>query len=715
MTQNKESARIPNSNPWVRPDQKTFFQLDDLMPEVAKQYQQLQKGKGAEIEDLSLRVDLVLNRREVDAKEVEKSGKYSFGKFYDTDELLGLSYQELQSYTSQLSNKDLNQLYGADKKSIQSVVEFLKRSGATKIDTSTVREQRTLSFEITSDKFLEAFTNGKLEFSSSIASFDYISRKSTAKSFLKAQGEGAKDFADAILGFTIGEASTEASNNDNDNNASQVDAASFLPSEVAKAYDFPGLSDDLAGAGARIGLTGTGGNQAMLNWQKSSAFRELMTSQGRDPDAVPQIQSLNPEIPDSGDSIEQMLDISILTSIAPGAQIIASTELASATDPAINYASYASLIYLKGDEAVDVISSSGQLGSETNYGSRALDELFMDAVLRGIPIVIAAGDRGTANPTGGLGGPLKPAIGRALPNQSTGSAAVLSVGGTAFSREFVTATGNSSDPAYVSSAEEQSTWNQLWTKPTLATLVLPADTPVAFAGNFTAAELITGKTQFFLAGSGLDQGLGSSGTWRKSSGLYAATYQRDNLTGEWIDTWRSYPDISMLSGGNASTSIANQRYSTGYLNGDDYDIMAVSGTSAAAPLTAALLAITASKLKQEHGDKAKLGFVNPLLYELYNSSSRDQALFDVPAGSNNANVYSTPESPEDWDGIYVAVFEPAQPGEAYTIYPLNGTGANGELDLSLSATGEGFDAATGLGSINGTAFLHHLLAAYANL
>ncbi|MDP4706960.1 MAG: hypothetical protein NWR94_01960, partial [Cyanobium sp. MAG_237] len=99
MTQNKESARIPNSNPWVRPDQKTFFQLDDLMPEVAKQYQQLQKGKGAEIEDLSLRVDLVLNRREVDAKEVEKSGKYSFGKFYDTDELLGLSYQELQSYT----------------------------------------------------------------------------------------------------------------------------------------------------------------------------------------------------------------------------------------------------------------------------------------------------------------------------------------------------------------------------------------------------------------------------------------------------------------------------------------------------------------------------------------------------------------------------------------------------------------------------------------
>ncbi|WP_438983530.1 S8 family serine peptidase [Vulcanococcus sp.] len=687
------------------------------MPEVAKQYKQLQKGKGAESENLNLRIDLVLNRREVDAKAVEKSGRYTFDKFYETDELLGLPYQELQTYTSQLSNKDLNQLYGADKKSIQSVTEFLKRSGATKIDTSTARQQRTLSFEITSDKFLKAFTNGKLEFSSSISSFDYISRKGTAKSFLKAQGEGAKDFADTILGFTIGEASTETQNrdkthNDDNDNDIQIDAASFLPSEVAKAYDFPGLSNDLAGTGARIGLTGTGGNQAMLNWQKSSAFRELMTLQGRDPDAVPQIQSLNPEIPDSGESIEQMLDISILTSIAPGAQIIASTEPASANDPAINYASYASLIYLKGDEAVDVISSSGQLGSETNYGSRALDELFMDAVLRGIPIVIAAGDRGTANPTGGLQGPLQPAIGRALPNQSTGSAAALSVGGTAFSREFVTATGNSSDPASVSSAEEQSTWNKLWTEPTL---VLPADTPVAFAGNFTAADLITGKTQFFYAGSGLDQGLGSSGTWRKSSGLYEATYQRDNLTGEWIDTWRSYPDISMLSGGNASTSIANQTYFTGYLNGDDYDITAVSGTSAAAPLTAALLAITASNLKQEYGNKAKLGFVNSLLYELYNSTSREQAFFDVPAGSNNANVYSTPKSPEDWDGIYVAVFEPTQPGAAYTLYPLNGTGANGELDLSLSASGEGFDAATGLGSINGTAFLQHLLAAYANL
>ena len=708
MTHKQQSARIPNSNPWVRPDQKTFFQLDDLMPEVAKQYKQLQKGKGAETEGLNLSVDLVLNRRKVDAKAIEKSGKYSFDKFYDTDKLLGLSYQELQAYTSELSNKDLNQLYGADRKSIQSVVEFLKRSGATKIDTSTALQQRTLGFEITLEKFLKAFTNGKLEFNSSISSFDYISREGTAKSFLKAQGEGAKDFADAILGFTIREASNQTDNHNKNSgidDTSQIEAAYFLPSEVAKAYDFPGLTDDLAGTGARIGLTGTGGNQAMLNWQNSSAFRELMTLQGRNPDEVPQIQSLNPEIPDSEYSLEQMLDVSVLTSIAPGAQIVASTQSAGID----TYASYASLIYLKGDEAIDVISSSKQLGSENNDGSKALDELFMDAVLRGIPIVIAAGDRGTANPTGALSGPLKPAIGRALPNQSTGSAAVLSVGGTAFSREFVTATNNSSDPASVSSAKDQSTWNGILTESRFA---VPPNQPVAFAGNFSAADFITGKTQFFYAKSGLIQGLGSSGSWDKSSGLYEATYQRDNLTGEWIDTWRNYPDISMLSGGNASTSIEDQRYFMAYLDGDDYGIMAAKGTSAAAPLTAALLAITASNLRQKHGDKAKLGFVNPLLYELYNSSSREQVFFDVPAGSNNANVYSTPESPEDWDGIYVAVFE-TDPG--YTLYPLNGTGPNGELDLSLSATGAGFDAATGLGSINGTAFMHHLLTAYANL
>ena len=731
MTHQQESARIPNSNPWVRPDQKTFFQLDDLVPEAAKLYNQLQKGKGAEIEDQTLKIDLILNRREVDAKAVEKSGKYSFDKFYQADEILGLSYQELQAYTSQLSNKDLTQLYGSDNKSIKAVKKFLRRSGATNIDTSTARKQRSLSFEITSDNFLKTFTDGKQNFldpetvgENYQSAYQWISSKGTSKSHLTAQGKGAKDFANAILGLEL--LPTQASNADaNSSNASSTDALesfNFLPIDIAKTYNYPGTDLATVGSGARIGLVGGDGNEAMLGWKNSDAYSLYLEAQGRNPNLAADIRSLDASIPndppDPNGTIggEQMLDISVLASVAPGAEIVASAYKDPLSYALELYKNYAQLIYLDDESAVDVISSSYQFPSNLNYFSQALDELFIDAVLRGIPVVIAAGDRGTANPNGAG---LKYGLSSPLFNQSTGSAAVLSVGGTAFNKEAISLSLDGSSNT-ASSADNQTTWNELHTFHTFTYPGLNFSLGNNYESDAWNVTDILQKpdTLFFDGNGGLWQGIGSSGSWEESSGLLGAGYQRDNLTGEWQDVWRSYPDISMLAGGNTANGTRKQGYIDVSYNIDgDYLRSGSEGTSASAPLTAALLAIAASELKQNYGDDAKLGFINPLLYQLYNSAERDQVFFDVPTGSNNANVYSTPATPAEWDGVYVAFQEIQNPDGSVEVqlYPLNGTLPNGELDSNLSSTGPGFDAATGLGSLNGQGFLDQLLAIYGTL
>ena len=702
MTHQQKSARIPNSNPWLRPDQKTFFQLDDLAPEVAKQYKQLQRGKGANTPDLMLTIDLILKRREVDAKTVEKSSKYNFDRFYDTDELLGLSYQELQTYTSQLSDKDITRLYGAERKSVKSVKEFLRNSGA-RIVRSNAREQRTLTFEIASDKFLEAFTDGKLEYNFSLTSPQYISSKGTSKSFLRAQGEGAKQFANSILGINIVKDRSTKPSADEQNAAGDEEATAvinLLPSQIAEIYHFPGTSDEISGTGARIGLVGSGGNKAMLNWHGSENYNQYLRRQQRDPSKAPRPISLNPEYQDRDETSEQMLDTSILTSLAPGAQI-----LASASEQL--YDNYAQLIYL--EEPVDVISSSSSLDVFNNYLAKAFDELFIDAMLRRITTVVASGDAGTLNLRESALRSLVPGKSFSkdkanLSSFASGAAASLSVGGTALGH-FIDDTGKTH-----LTPQGQTTWNERQASSPYNTYQ-----PI-FMNGFSEAQLNLPGMTLFDANAGFIQGIGASGNFKKSSGLHGARYQRDNLTGEWQKNWRSYPDISMMAGGNLSNG-ARFYYAASALDSvtGQYKLQGDNeGTSAAAPLTAALLAIAASELKKEYGEDAKIGFINPLLYELYNSDARTEVFYDVPAGSNNANIYYYPQKPEEWDGLYMS-YVINEDDSTVTYIPLNGTGPNGELDLNYSSTGPGFDAPTGLGSLNGQGFLNQLLAAYATL
>ena len=178
------------------------------------------------------------------------------------------------------------------------------------------------------------------------------------------------------------------------------------------------------------------------------------------------------------------------------------------------------------------------------------------------------------------------------------------------------------------------------------------------------------------------------------------------------DYARKFPDISVLAGGYFEKGTKNW-YTIGMPDNDkspgSYKFDYNGGTSAGAPLTAGLLAVIAGDLKEQNGLQSKIGFINPLLYEGYASDRRDDLFFDVPAGSNNANVFKVVDD-ANWEKKYIS----SLPGSDKPIY-LNGTGPGGSLDTSLSQTGYGFDDASGLGSLNGKELLNYLTEIHGSM
>ena len=173
---------------------------------------------------------------------------------------------------------------------------------------------------------------------------------------------------------------------------------------------------------------------------------------------------------------------------------------------------------------------------------------------------------------------------------------------------------------------------------------------------------------------------------------------------------RKFPDISVLAGGNTANGTSNWHTINMYDESTDTYMFSINGgTSSGAPLTAGLLAVIAGDLKKQNGPQSKIGFINPLLYEVYASDSRDDLFIDVPEGSNNANVFKLVDE-ADWEKKYVTQFDNNGP-----LLFLNGTGPGGSLDTSLSQTGYGLDDASGLGSLDGKELLNYLTEIHGSL
>ena len=702
-------VQIPNSNPWIKPDQINYFQLSDLNLNKADQLRKaLESGpSGFSSDHDSVKITLTL-RRALPKHLAAALEQSKFETVYTSEELLALSYQDQIEYISKLTDDDLISLYGASDHDINAVKAFLQSHKASQINTD--KERRTISFSMLKDDFTDVFWRDDLKYYKDDGDDKYVSVNGLDQSYLTASGDGADQFAEALIAFEFDTDDGEPGSGSKlvKHKAAGVEGSfesdSIYPSLIGQAYGFSKSHQQVTDDNRPVvGLLGSGGNETMLAMQDNPDYMKYFRDQGIDPNIIPRYEPLKPDDKDGNDTGEQTMDLSVISSIAPHAKIIA-------TGNDDIFSGYADLIYRR-DLGVDVISSSVGLGPTSSNIARQVEELGIDALLRGIPVVVTAGDQGVFN---GEGDVLP--TGTAYAGFADANSTLLSIGGTAFAPVEL-------DPTRVS---QQKLWNQLPSSKNFFNANADVDsyfnglfgkegldpkTAKYNTGNFSLSDFVGRDLVEIpdLIGGEPSNSIGSSGSWDLSSPVLKAGYQRQHLGDEWSDKSRVYPDISVLAGKNLEAN-----WNSDYLIFDGKKLDSSGGTSAGAPLIAGLLANAATELKTKHGPGALLGFINPLLYEIYDSDERDELFIDVPSGSNNANLYEIAQSPEEWIGNYYTYLSDTTTGQLI-ILPLNGTLPNGLLDTSLSSTGPGFDAATGLGSVNGENLVDQILEVYSNL
>ena len=651
--------------------------------------------------------------------------------FKTAKKVFSLPYKKQISFLSDLTPKEIKQWYGASQSDIGAVREYLERFNGTILGLD--QEQRTIAAAFSLGDFKAAFLADKPEVIFNNDQFLYYYDPSDfSNSYLELNGAGSESVADAIIGTAIGlldevdEASLTDANALSPKYSPSTPANEILPAatgytyypaEVADFYNYPAHEKTKAGKDVTIGLVGSGGNQFETVFENNNVLRKYLKAQGVSTKKLGSLKTPNSPEDFSEPTewyAESAMDYSILRSIAPRANLVVS-------DNSEVYDRYAELIY---DPSVDLISSS--VGYRLLPGimnlREALHELFVDAFLRGKPIVVASGDTGTANNTTFV------PKGTAIPSFSDGDSAVLSVGGTAFSKNaqkkawarpsvvnpttFPPAFSKKSRDKLTGLINDQYTWNEYSTLP----VSIMGDQGVAVYPDSAS----TFKLEDFNGSIDFD---GYFSNTTASSGIFDSeimampAYQRRNLDKDWKVSGRRYPDVSVLAGSNSDQGSSSNYYTlSAKPNSAETAYEPVlntrgGGTSAGAPLIAGLLANLNSYIKSRFGKKKRLGMINSLLYESYNSRNKNKVFVDVPGGSNNASVFGLATSPDQWSGFTV-VYE--ENGVNYLI-PVNGTGSGGQLDTNLSSTGKGFDAATGLGSINGQGLLNQLTNIFADL
>jgi subtilase family serine protease len=151
----------------------------------------------------------------------------------------------------------------------------------------------------------------------------------------------------------------------------------------------------------------------------------------------------------------------------------------------------------------------------------------------------------------------------------------------------------------------------------------PASDPLALAvgGTSLRASRTTGaylgETAWNIPASARSSAVASGGGYSR---LFPRPSYQDGIAG--IGATRGVPDVA--ADANPDTGMA--------LAFSDGDFIAAGGTSAAAPLWAAVIAL-ANQYAGRH-----LGFVNPALYQIGHSTSYHQAFHDVTTGTNTVTA-----------------------------------------------------------------------------
>jgi subtilase family serine protease len=151
---------------------------------------------------------------------------------------------------------------------------------------------------------------------------------------------------------------------------------------------------------------------------------------------------------------------------------------------------------------------------------------------------------------------------------------------------------------------------------------LPASEPLTLAVGGTSLQAsqatggYIGETAWNIPPSAGGPAAGGGGF----SGLFPRPAYQDGIAG--VGATRGVPDVAADADHRTGMAIA---FSGG---GKDYILLGGGGTSVAAPLWAAVIA-----LANQYADR-DLGFVNPALYRIGRSAYHHQAFHDVTTGTN---------------------------------------------------------------------------------
>ena len=598
------------------------------------------------------------------------------------DTLMTLDYQSQQDYINELTAEQLTTWYGFDNSKNNEVTSFLSKSSAEKIVINN--EERTLTFTI-GEKELHAnfkLAENKKEI---MANSDSFNNHILGMNYLIHESDEITLANNTVTKAGIAPQSTHANR------------AELFPVEIAKMYNFPKV-DNTSGSNQKIGIIAIG-----QDYDKLKAGLEFYVRLQHDKSSIKlNVNEVGTDLykedpddykPNLG---EFDLDISIIASILPGAEIYL---LGINDHKGSLYSSYAEGIY-DGDDygRVDVISSSYGQGQDSNYQTTIFNSLMQDAMLRDITVVIAAGDRGSANAYS-LSDMSVPEM-KPVALSFSGSPYATSVGGTSLSQKgyehmSLTSHGEThrdytsmhSDADLAPTDTAMDIGNQvLWNELNSGT---QSDWKVHYGGEVTFIhdDRVT-IPQKEIYSSILTNNMTSSGIF--DTDINPRPNYQQNAAKD-IDGGRSYPDVSFLAGSNTDANVGFRYIIADH---DEGHIKFSGGTSAAAPLMASLVGLINAE-KSEN-----LGFINPLLYEIYDDSSkRGDVFFDVLSGSNNDNLLKI----DTTTGDYMIT---GKKNDSYTVVPVK---VVSEGDKKYS-TAEGFDPASGLGSINGQELLDYLNA-----
>jgi kumamolisin len=406
---------------------------------------------------------------------------------------------------------------------------------------------------------------------------------------------------------------------------------SFFPNEVAQLYNFPPTQ----GAGQRVAILEFGGgfDQSVLTDYFSNSIG-LRTS--------PTVNALmvmgsTMQIDDDATG-EVYLDIEVVGAMAPGATMDvyfapwSGAGFLNAIDQAIHNDDYAAVSISYGlDEDVR--------GTASNPGwpmlHQNLDEAFRDATAVGIPIFISSGDQGSGSSRG--------------PDDVTLLSTTAHASFPATS-PYVTSVGGTMLYATNGAITNEVVWNELGD--------LQNDPQI---GKFYAG----GAT-----GGGVSDRYPQVPSYQSGAGITPQSVNNSSTSG------RGVPDVA----GNAGAS-------TGYLvsqppNSSD-PIAPVGGTSAAAPMWAALMACVREALQTNFNGKVPVFFFNDFVYAQGNTT----AFRDIVGGRAFTN---DPNTGEPIPGQFIPI------------------GNNRSTQVDGYYAQQGFDFCTGWGSPNGQELLKQL-------